>query len=108
MSSDSNPFRPGTSPFHVRGSIYQGIQSYTAEHLPGSMAALLKLLPDTEHGDFIQQAFSPVGWYDALPIRPITEAMAVAEGRTYFDSVRNRAGLLAQREIKGIYKFLLR
>src|SRR5262245_41310514 len=108
MSGDSVPFRPGASPFHVRGSVYRGIQTYTKDHFPGGTADLLKLLPDTDLQNFIQQAFSPAGWYDALPIRPITEAMAVAEGHPYFESVRNRSSLLAQRDIKGVYKLLLR
>lgn len=58
--------------------------------------------------DFVSRLFLPVGLYDVLPLRPFTEAIALAEGRPYDESVRDRARTIAQRDIGGLYKLLLR
>lgn len=101
-------YRPGTSPFHARGSAFLGFREYVEARVPGGLAAVIPLLPDDEHRAFIQQVFLPVAWYDALPIRAVSEAAAVAEGVRFADSVRTRANFVAHRDLNGLYKLLLR
>lgn len=102
------PLPPGRSPFHVRGSTYVGIRESIDARLPGGLAAVLVHLPDSAHRDFASQTFLPVTMYDALPIRALTEAIAMVEGVPYSTSVSSRARLVAQRDVAGLYRLLLR
>ena len=97
----------GQSPFRVRGSTYVGMRDYAKAHVPGGMAAVAKAMPDGPHRAFVQQIFMAVGWYDALPIRPITEVIARLEGRSWEDSVRTRAQVVAIRDLTVIHRLLL-
>jgi len=89
----------GESPFHTRGSTYIGICDYAKDCLPGGVAAIAAALPAGEHRTFIQQMFVATGWYDALPLRPITEVIAKLEGLSWHDSVRQRARRIANRDL---------
>ncbi len=100
-------FRPGESPFHVRGSTYLGMREYVDKHVPGGIGAVQARLSDDELREFAAQTFLPVSHYDALPIRPISEAIAAVEGIPYGDSVRRRAAMVAERDLKGLYRLLL-
>lgn len=102
------PLSPGRSPFHVRGSTYVGIREYIDTQLRDGLPAVLAHLPDAAHRDFASQTFLPVTMYDALPIRSLTEAIAMAERVPYSTSVAGRARLVAQRDVAGLYKLLLR
>lgn len=99
---------PGQSPFHVRGSTYLGIREYIDRHIPNGLPAVLAHLPDTAHREFASQTFLPVAMYDALLIRPYTEATAAVEGKPYAASVTSRAKTIAQRDVAGLYRLLLR
>jgi hypothetical protein len=92
-------YAPGQSPFHVRGSAYLGVREHADTKLAGGMATLVRALPEGPHRAFASQSFTPEGWYDALPIRPITELLAKLEGRDWEASVRERAEQLAAREL---------
>lgn len=108
MTLTSLPVRPGQSPFRVRGSTYVGVREWVDERVRGGLPAVLEHISDGDRRDFVSQVFLPVGLYDALPLRPFTEAVALAEGRAYDESVRTRARAVAQRDIGGLYKLLLR
>lgn len=101
-------FLPGESPFHVRGSTYLGMRAFVDQRVPGGLATVLPRLPDDAHRAFMSQMFLPVAYYDALPIRPISEAIAEAQGVSYVESVRSRGVLVAQRDLGGLYKVLLK
>ncbi|MCC6557167.1 MAG: hypothetical protein IT372_29795 [Polyangiaceae bacterium] len=103
-----SPVPPGTSPFHVRGSTYVGVRSYIDARVPGGLSAVLPHLPDEAHRAFSSQVFLPVSMYDALPLRALTEATALAEGLPYAQSVRGRARIVAQRDITGLYKLFFK
>jgi hypothetical protein len=92
-------YAPGQSPFHVRGSTYLGVREQADANIAGGMAALTAELPEGPHRAFAGQAFSPESWYDALPLRPITEVLAKLERRGWEDSVRARAEDAARREL---------
>jgi hypothetical protein len=92
-------YAPGQSPFNVRGSTYLGIREHADANIPGGMAALANALPEGPHRAFVGQVFSPDTWYDALPLRPLTEMLAKLEGRDWEDSVRARAEEAARREL---------
>lgn len=108
MNATPTPVAPGKSPFHVRGSTYIGIRAHIDEKVVGGLSAVLSLLPDEAHQVFCTQVFLPVATYDALPMRTLTEATALAEGSEYAHSVRKRARVVAQRDISGLYKLLFK
>lgn len=94
-------YTPGESPFHVRGSTYLHVREYAVGTVPGGMEAVAAALPGA-HRDFVVQAFTADDWYDALPLRPLTERMATLEGRSWEESVRARAEAKARRDYGGL------
>ncbi|MDI3282948.1 hypothetical protein [Polyangium sp. 15x6] len=108
MTVSPPPVPPGKSPFHVRGSTYLGVRSYIDEQIPGGLPAVLAHVPDEAVRAFASQVFLPVAMYDVLPLRPITEATARAEGMSFEESVRGRARIVAQRDIRGLYKLFFK
>lgn len=92
----------------MRGSTYLGIREWVNDRVRGGLPAVLEHISDGDLRDFASQVFLPVGLYDVLPLRPLTEAVALAEGRAYDESVRTRARAVAQRDINSLYKLLLR
>ncbi|MCA9686732.1 MAG: hypothetical protein KC457_31490 [Myxococcales bacterium] len=83
----------------MRGSRYLGIREHVATTVPGGVEALLEALPTGALRDFCAQRFAAKEWYDALPIRPITELVAKLEGRAWEDSIRARAQDFARLEL---------
>lgn len=81
------------------GSAYVTVVEYADTQLQGGMAALVRALPEGPHRAFAGQSFVATNWYDALPIRPITELLAKLEGRDWEATVRERAQRAAQREL---------
>lgn len=90
---------PGESPFHVRGSAYLDIRAYADAKISGGMTAVAGALPEGPHRAFVMQPFDGQTWYDALPLRPLTEIMAKLEGRDWEASVRARAEDAARRDL---------
>jgi hypothetical protein len=83
----------------VRGSTYLAVREYADVKISGGMTKLVSELPEGPHRAFAGQAFTPDGWYDALPLRPITEVLAKLEGRGWEDSLRDRAEDSARKEL---------
>ena len=65
---------------------------------PNGVQSMQSALPPGPLLDFFNQSFAPKQWYDALPIRPLTELVAKLERRTWEDSIHARARDFAQRE----------
>jgi hypothetical protein len=87
------PCAPGASPFHVKGLAYRGLVRAAAS-LPGGLDALCEALDDARLRDFVRQPFLASGWYDLLPVLPITMAMAEMVGVPFLALVRT--GTIAQ------------
>jgi hypothetical protein len=83
------------------------MRDYVKAKVPGGMDAVANALPDGPHREFVRQVFLPVAWYDALPIRPITEIIAKLERRPWEDSVRARAQDTAVRDLTLLHRVLL-
>jgi hypothetical protein len=108
MMVTRSPVPPGTSPFHVRGSTYVGIREHIDRSVPGGLVAVRAHLPDDAYRAFVSQVFLPVSMYDVLPIVAITEATAFAENIPHAQSVRQRARMVAHRDINGLYKLFFK
>ena len=108
------PFAPGKSPFHVKGSVYQGVRRRTEMEYAGGLDALVKTLGDPELESFCKQKFLPSGWYDYLPLLLIARAATIAlmhnsaDKRAFDEVMRDSANQHAQADLGGIYKLLLR
>jgi hypothetical protein len=102
------PFRPGTSPFHMKGVGYRGHLEYVQSSVPGGLRAMIDGLVDPDLKEFYARTFLASTWYDVLPILPATEVAARLLGMTFEQFVRFRVRLQAQSDARGVYKLLLK
>ena len=100
-------FAPGTSPFRAKGNVYKSANEFYDEHLPGGLDVLCNAM-DADHCAFMRQPFLAASWYDALPISVTSFHAARIFGVTHHEMLRARARWQAQRDIHGIYKFLIK
>jgi hypothetical protein len=100
-------FTPGTSPFHVKGHVWQGALEYYPTRVPGGRAALDARL-DPELRAFCGQRFLAASWYDALPINRVSETVARLCGVDQQEILRDRSRWQAERDIRGIYRMLVK
>jgi len=102
------PFPAGTSPFRLKGVVYQGHADYANEFIPGGERAVADSFRDEGLRAFFHQRFLASSWYDALPIVPVWLACARLLGQEANDFLRERTRHQAQRDIHGVYRFLLK
>jgi hypothetical protein len=102
------PLAVGTSPFHVKGHVYTKMIDDFAQNVPGGVAAVLARADDPTLSRFAAQRFTAAGWYDALPMMPLSLAHARVLGIPYHVHLRDRGRYVAARDIPGVYRFLLR
>jgi hypothetical protein len=108
LISDRLPMRVGTSPFRVKGHVYEKMRADFAETAPGGLEGLLARIADDEITAFATQPFMASSWYDALPMMPLSIAHAHALGVPFHHHLRDRGRYVAERDIPGIYRVLLR
>jgi hypothetical protein len=101
-------FPAGESPFHARGLVFLGAQSYYDANVPGGLDAVLGALPTGQLHAFFRQTFLASSWYDILPIVPISATAAKVIGIPHRDLIMANARNVARRDIPTIYKLLLR
>lgn len=98
-------YAPGTSPFHVKGQSYLGIVGSVGSKYGSLEPLYAELTPELR--DFASQVFLPVTWYDALPLTPITQAVARVEGLPHDVSMRARVRGVAERDLGRLYRVVL-
>jgi hypothetical protein len=101
---------PGSSPapFCVKGLVYTGAQQFYEKRLQGGQAALGAELGDADVRMFWEQRFVPSTWYDVMPLMAINQAASRVAHENAFDLVRENARWVANRDIHGVYRFLLK
>jgi hypothetical protein len=107
-ASDSNPYQPGTSPFHVKGLTYRNAIDFFDSDLAGGSAAVIAELRDVRLREFLSQRFLAGTWYDVLPIVSILQTAAQVGRRTPLELMRKMARESAQKDINGVYRLLLK
>ncbi len=100
--------QPGGSPFHCKGLVYQGARAHYEKMIPGGLAAMRSWLDNEALHEFWDRDFLAGAWYDALPIVELSRAAAHAAGIPHLTLVKENARVVAERDINGVYKFLLR
>ncbi len=95
------------SAFRTKGLVYQGAFEFYDQRVPGGTKAVFASLePDLR--DFVTQPIIAGGWYDVLPLVPLSAAAAGLAATPHPRLVRENARWLARRDIHGVYRFLLR
>jgi hypothetical protein len=94
----------GTSPFRVKGHVYQKmLEDFRATT---GLDALVRWMKDDDLTRFVEQQFTAGGWYDALPMMPLSIAHARVLGLPVHQHLRDRGRWVAEQDIPGIYRFL--
>jgi hypothetical protein len=102
------PFRPGESPFRVKGSICRGCIDYIGEHVPGGMPAVLAALPNDGFRRCCEQPFLASTLYDAFVLDALLRAAARVVGQGFEAFLNQAFEAQAARDQRGVYKLLLR
>ena len=97
----------GQSPFRLKGTIWLSARAYIDDQVHGGCRAVEQRLPAHVRAYF-EQLFVPLGWYDALPVKPITAAAAATLGVSTAEFIRTQAAWKAEQDMRGIYKLLLK
>jgi hypothetical protein len=108
IATKTGVYPPGTSPFHVRGGAYRNALDHAERHVPGGIDRLKDACPDPGLKTFLSQKFEPSGWYDVLPIAPLSDVMAELLGVTLEQYLLDRTREHAHRDLVGLYRLLLR
>ena len=82
--------------------------TYADQRVPGGYSAFVDSIEDGPLKEFAQQVFLPVSWYDVLPLMDLSVVLANLEGRSVRESVKRRAAFIAERDVTGLYRVLLR
>ncbi len=98
----------GGSPFHCKGLVYQGAKAYYEKRIPGGTKEMRSWMTDPALFTFWDRDFLAGAWYDALPIVELSRAAAHAAGVPHLILVKENARAVAERDIHGVYKVLLR
>jgi hypothetical protein len=96
----------GTSPFRVKGHVYQKMMEDICAST--GLEPLLHFLRDEDVSRFAGQQFTAGGWYDALPMMPLSIAHARVAGVPFHQHLRERGRWVAEQDIPGIYRFLFK
>jgi hypothetical protein len=104
----SFPFRPGESPFRVKGTICRGCVDYIAEHVKGGMPAVLAALPTDAFRRCFEQPFLASALYDVFVLDALLRAASRVVGQNYEAFLNQAFDAQAARDQRGVYKLLLR
>jgi len=102
------PFRPGESPFRVKGVAYRGHLEYVSEHVPGGVDEMLRGFRDPALPGFFAQKFLPSTYYDIIPLIVAGYVCARQSRKSFSEFVRIRSRYQAERDVGGIYRVLLK
>jgi hypothetical protein len=106
LISDRLPMPAGTSPFRVKGHVYQKmLEDFRTST---GVDALLRWVKDDDIARFVEQQFTAAGWYDALPMMPLSVAHARVHGIPFHQHLRDRGRWVAEQDVPGIYRFLFK
>jgi hypothetical protein len=102
------PVPPGTSGFHVKGTVYSGVLERLAREPPEAVAQVRDDLADPELLAFYDQLFLASGWYDVFPIIPLLAAIARQRQVSLEQVVSEGARERVTEDIRTIYRGVFR
>ena len=101
-------FAFGQSPFHAKGVLYLGTQSFFAENVRGGLETLAGEIEDEALRGFITQKFLPASLYDVMPVPALIAYEARALRMGLDDYLLHRTRHQAKKDLGGVYAWLLR
>lgn len=102
---DALPFAPGEGPFRIKGNAYLGALAYTATQI--DLRQALTKLRNPATVAFLGQRFVVGGFYDVGPLASLAQAAALAAGRPHLAWLKEQGRVVADKDIGGVYRFLL-
>lgn len=96
------------SPFHAKGVLYLGTQSFFAENVRGGVDALAQEIEDEALRAFITQKFLPSSLYDVMPVPALIAYEARTLRMNVDDYLLHRTRHQAKKDLGGVYSWLLR
>jgi hypothetical protein len=105
---ERSPLPPGQNPYRIKGGAYAGHLAYVAEKISGGIDAMLGAIVDPALAQFFRQTFLAASYYDLFPLVSAGHVCAKLIGTTFENFVRVRSGYQAERDVRGIYKMLVK
>jgi hypothetical protein len=94
----------------TKGLVFHGARDFYDLFVPGggSAVAACAARANPELGSFFSAPKLAGGWYDVMPIVPLSRAASELLAVPHAQLVRDNAAWLARRDLHGVYRFLLR
>lgn len=105
---ETMPAPIGGTAFRAKGHIYEKMKENIAETVDGGLDDFLDRLEDRDVAEFFTQKFFAGSWYDALPMAPIAIAHSRALGNAFHYHGRERGRMIAERDLSGVYRAVLK
>jgi hypothetical protein len=105
---EKSPFAPGASPWCQKGNVYRSLFRHVDSYAEGGSAAALERVEDEGVRKFLAQPFSASGWYDIFPMIAMIVQVARLRGVPYFTAVSDLSRMMAEADLNGLYRTLLR
>jgi hypothetical protein len=102
------PVPPGTSGFHVKGTVYTGVLDRLAREPPEAVARIRGELADPALLAFYDQLFLASGWYDVFPVIPLLSAVAREKSVSLDQIASEGARERVTEDIRTIYRSVFR
>lgn len=106
--TSGSAFAFGESPFHAKGVLYLGTQSFFEANMIGGLAAFAREIADPELRAFITQKFLASSWYDVMPVPALIAAEARALRMPLEAYLLHRTRWQAKKDLGGVYAWVLR
>lgn len=103
-----SPFPPGKSPFRQKGHVYRITLYNLGAYIDGGAPAVIAKIEDPMVRAFLEQAFMPGSWYDVFPMIALVVQTARMLGVPYFRAVSDLSRMMAEADMNGIYRTILR
>lgn len=105
---DGATFAFGASPFHAKGVLYLGTQSFFEANLRGGLAAFAADIDRPELRAFITQKFLAASWYDVMPVPALIAYEARALRMELEQYLLHRTRWQAKKDLGGVYGWVLK
>ena len=104
--SEALPVAPGESKFQIKGIAYRGIVEFMKSQGDSFLDDVLESLPE-DMREFCGQPFMAASWYDALPIRTFTRAVATRLGLPHVKYLRMGGAKQAAMDARTVYRHVM-
>jgi hypothetical protein len=105
---EHSPFPAGEGPWRQKGHLYRGLFKNLEGYVEGGAAAAIERVEDAQVRAFLSQPFAAGGWYDLFPMITLVVQVARMVGIPYFRAVSDLSRMMAERDLNGVYRTLLR